>query len=234
MTIVPWDETPELCGLDRTIRVRTMATTLCGWCNTTSHMTRKTKELLTARTTWGNGYVSDAAYTCDNCGRMSVVTWWSSYDPTDNYRSGEPESYDRVTWAPLAGQNRQFPDVPEHIASAASEAFVCHTVGAYRGAGALARAVVEASAKELGVRSGNLNSKIDELHRRGLVRENIKDAAHEVRHLGNDVAHGDFADPTTAEESEEVLGLMEELLDELFQSPARVLRRRTKRLDPGQ
>ena len=51
---------------------------------------------------------------------------------------------------------------------------------------ALARAVVEASAKEKGVTRGSLIAKIDELHEQGLLRGHIK-AAHEVRFGGNEV-----------------------------------------------
>ncbi|MBU5868948.1 DUF4145 domain-containing protein, partial [Vibrio cholerae O1] len=61
-----------------------------------------------------------------------------------------------------------------------------------RGAVILARAVIEATAKDKGITNGNLYAKIDQLHISGLIREHIKEAAHEVRLGGNDVAHGDI------------------------------------------
>lgn len=120
-------------------------------------------------------------------------------------------------------------DVPAHIAGAAEEAHLDLAHGAYRSAGAMARAVVEATAKEMGVTSGSLRSKIDELRKRDLLRAAIAEAAHEVRHLGNEMAHGDFVTPVSAEEAAEALALMDEVLDEVFQSPARVKRVREAR-----
>ena len=76
----------------------------------------------------------------------------------------------------------------------------------------------------------------------------MKEAAHEVRHWGNDVAHGDFDVPqepatdednreaaeemtaaVTREEAEEILVLMDDLFAELFQGPARTKRAREAR-----
>jgi len=68
------------------------------------------------------------------------------------------------------------------------------------------------------------------MERRNLLRPHIKDAAHEVRHLGNEMAHGDFIDPVDKEEAEAVLGLMDEILNEVYQSPAKVERQRAARL----
>ena len=64
----------------------------------------------------------------------------------------------RDAW-PTSSLGKTFPDVPTHIASAADEAHRCASIGAFRGAIALARAVVEATAKDKGVKSGNLMPK---------------------------------------------------------------------------
>ena len=72
---------------------------------------------------------------------------------------------------------------------------------ANRGAVALARAVVEATAKAKGVTSGTLVRKIDKLAEERLIRLAVADQAHEIRHLGNDVAHGDLADLVSKEDS---------------------------------
>jgi hypothetical protein len=94
----------------------------------------------------------------------------------------------------------------------------------------LARAVVEATAKEKKIAGANLAAKIDEMRTTGLIREDVKEAAHEVRHFGNGMAHGDFIDPVSPDEAEEALVLMSEVLDEMFQAPARVDRVRQARL----
>jgi hypothetical protein len=89
--------------------------------------------------------------------------------------------------------------------------------------------VVEASAKEQGHSQGNLATKIDALAEAGQIREATRASAHEIRLVGNEVAHGDLASDISAEESEEVLVLMDEILVELFQSQARRERARAAR-----
>ncbi|SNB59720.1 protein of unknown function [Streptomyces sp. PgraA7] len=97
---------------------------------------------------------------------------------------------------------------------------------------ALARAVVEATAKDRGIKTGTLEKKIDKLFEQQLIREYVRDAAHEVRFGGNEVAHGDLvAEPMDNVTAAEILGLMDEILDEVFQSPARVRRRKAQRLE---
>jgi hypothetical protein len=119
--------------------------------------------------------------------------------------------------------------VPAHIADAATEATLCLSAGAYRAVGSLARAVIEATSKDRGAEGTNLEKRIEALHAAGEVRRHTKDQAHEVRHFGNEMAHGDFIDPVTKEEAEEVIVLMAEVLDEVYQSPARLARRRQAR-----
>lgn len=63
--------------------------------------------------------------------------------------------------------------------------------------------------------------RLEELH---LIRSAVKEQAHEIRHLGNGAAQGDLEHSVTAEESEEVLTLMGEVLNEVWQAPARAAR----------
>lgn len=207
-----------------------MATITCGWCNTTCHTTPTGAVAVTRLMTYGDDqYIADASYTCDGCGRLSVVSWETSYDPNDarwkSYgRSGEPEDYERAVWHPANGTQMRFPDVPEEIASAAAEAWTCHAACADRGAVALARAVVESTAKAKGIIDSGIASKIDKMAEQGLIRPAVAAQAHEIRHMGNGAAHGDLGDPVTAEDSEEVLHLMGEVLNEVWQSPAKAAR----------
>ncbi|MGK5674085.1 DUF4145 domain-containing protein [Micromonospora sp. URMC 106] len=132
------------------------------------------------------------------------------------------------TWPETVG-GKSFPDVPAQIAEAADEAHRCFSIKAHRAAVLLARSVIEATAKEKGITKGTLLAKIDELHKQSFIREHIRDGAHEVRHLGNDMAHGDFVESVDSGDVELVLTLMGEVLEEVFQSPARVERARQKR-----
>jgi hypothetical protein len=94
----------------------------------------------------------------------------------------------------------------------------------------LARSVVEATAKDKGVTTGNLVSKIDQMYESRLIREDVCDGAHELRYVGDDMAHGDFAELISKADAELMLTLMDETLQEVYQSPARVRRRREARL----
>lgn len=161
---------------------------------------------------------------CLACERLSVCVWFVAYDDTRGmsatYKLG-PREGEETLWIPLEGFQTDFPDVPEEIAKAATEAWRCHSAGSHRGAVMLARALVEATAKAKGIASGSLADKIDELAKNGLIRAAVADQAHEIRHLGNSTAHGDLGDPVSKEDADEVLNLMGEVLNEVFQSPAR-------------
>jgi hypothetical protein len=131
---------------------------------------------------------------------------------------------------PRAAMGKDFPDVPEQLAATASEAHACLSIGAARGAVALARAVTEALAKDNGQTKGSLMDKIDALATAGTISNAMKDAAHEVRFAGNEVAHGDLVDqPLSAEDAEEVVALMDAILLRVYQEPAQVARVRERR-----
>lgn len=165
-----------------------------------------------------------ASYACDECGWLQVAGAVLGTTPRNMNVAGQIDSAENLVWHPSVGVSPPFEDVPPHIGDAATEAHRCYSIQAYRGATSLARAVIEASAKDKGITKGQLHAKIEALENSGHIRAHIRDAAHEVRHLGNEVAHGDFVDPIEAEEAEEALALMGEVLQEVFQSPARVAR----------
>lgn len=176
-----------------------------------------------------------AAYLCPNCYRLNVASeFMGGY--SDGFEAAPMESAnsyawrDHVQWLPKLGETRDFPDVPESIAAAATEATLCLSMGAYRAVGALARAVIEATAKDKTAEGRNLESRIDALAKAGHIRPHTQAQAHEIRHFGNDMAHGDFAEPTTMEEATEVLELMSEVLNEVYQSPAKLAKVRDARL----
>jgi hypothetical protein len=125
---------------------------------------------------------------------------------------------------------KSFPDVPPEIATAASEAYRCRVVlNANRAAVLMARSVIEATAKDKGIKTGALIDKIDKMRDLQLIRPHLRDGAHEVRHLGNDMAHGDFVQAVSPEDTNLVLTLMAEVLDDVYQSPARVAKAQAAR-----
>jgi hypothetical protein len=210
-----------------------MASTVCGWCGRFSNLSfvpgSATAIEVDPQT---DTYFIMAAFTCNHCNRLVVAADEDrgplGYDEVLYHFNHVDDS--RIDWLPRRGIRRTFDDVPVHIAQAASEAYECLSIRANRAAIALARAVIEATAKDKGIVAGNLRAKIDEMQIRGLIRAHISDAAHEVRYLGNEMAHGDFVEPVAAEDCELALTLMSEVLVEVFQSPARVERAKRARL----
>ena len=174
----------------------------------------------------GQRFVYSHAFACDSCGLFTVVAWRGSEYHT------EPEYFNDPEWYPQPVSRKEFPDVPEHIATAGSEAHACLGIGADRAACALARAVVEATAKDKKITKGLLHAKIDALFAGHFISEYLRDAAHQIRLFGNDVAHGDFADPVQRPEAELVVELMDEILAGVYQSPAKVGRLRAAREKP--
>jgi hypothetical protein len=57
-----------------------------------------------------------------------------------------------------------------------------------------------------------------------LIRPHIKAVADGVRDYGNEMAHGDFADPVADADSALIIELMGEILQEVYQSPAQLTR----------
>lgn len=181
----------------------------------------------------GTNVAAQATFSCSHCGMLSIAT----LPFRSASESGTPESdtwwanqNGQIRWTPETIGGREYPDVPAHVSSAADEAHRCYSIGAFRAAILLARAVVEATAKDNGVTKGLLAAKIDAMHDGGIIRSFTKDAAHELRYLGNDMAHGDFVETVDDDDASAVLAVMAEILNEVYQGPARVAAMRSKRL----
>ena len=107
-------------------------------------------------------------------------------------------------------ESRRYPDVPSHIGDAATEAFECQSSEHYRGAILLARAVIEATAKDRGFNTGTLHNKIELMATGGGYGTSSRTPHMESGQLGrrvsqNGTAHGDFVDPVSVEESRLVI-----------------------------
>lgn len=216
-----------------------MAAITCPYCRSISHMTYRVDSAFRVST---DPPVATAAFTCDECRRMLSATVSiklsdinaSQRDSASVLAPRVLAGLDDADWEPKRVVGKVILDIPQHIAEPADEAYKCESIGAHRASILLARSVIEASAKEKGVTKGNLASKIDELAKQGHVRGLIADAAHEIRHVGNDMAHGDFATtPISQNDAQETLDFMEDFLRELFELPTRVARRRERRTTNG-
>lgn len=211
----------------RTRHNRQMISTTCGHCERLSHFTNRWGQ------TDGSAETAQLASTCDNCGMLTI--FWArglkSVGTTIDATSAAHSLRNAVDaeWAPRVGYAPSVDDVPDHIARAAREAHASASVGNHMAAILMARTVVEATAKAKGITTGNLAGKINELSAQQFIRPAIAEQAHEVRFAGNDMAHGDIDVAPTAIDAEEILALMSEVLQEVFQGPARLERIRAKR-----
>ncbi|MFD2796493.1 DUF4145 domain-containing protein [Promicromonospora vindobonensis] len=202
-----------------------MTSTVCGWCGVHSNMTPHGPEVVDNAIAVDYQRVN-AAFVCDYCRHLCVGSWMRN---VDFERSGSWPEDSRIKWSPPHSERHTFPDVPKPIGAAATEAWLCFSEGALRGALAVARAVIEASAKHEGVTVKGIATKIEKLAELGKIRPHIKEVAHEIREYGNEIAHGDLDAEYTQEDTRLVLVLMNEVLDDLFQSPARLEQARAAR-----
>lgn len=194
---------------------------LCPHCGIMAHFTDVWSDsfLVNEFTVSVGDLVARSCWVCDNCDYP--VCGVDLHSVNDD----EPP----ILW-PKAVTYRTYGDVPEAIASAASEAHQALSAKAPRAAVAMARAVVEATAKDKGITSGNLQSKIERLQADEHISEAMKEAAHEIRFAGNEVAHGDLVEePISLEEATEVVELMDAILERVYQEPAKVARVRASR-----
>ncbi|PPH83449.1 hypothetical protein C5C50_05290 [Rathayibacter sp. AY1D9] len=209
-----------------------MASTLCPYCSKYSHVTPRWGRIS------GNATQLRFAATCDNCSGLVIGMGVD----TNNGLAAVDDTVDMsyitraiakvetaLAWLPLAAEAPEIEDVPVAIARAAKEAYTSVSIGNYMAAILMARTVIEATAKASGITSGDLSKKINALRDKQLIRPSIADQAHEVRYFGNDMAHGDIEDAPDQLDAEEILALMGQVLNEVFQGPALMLRIRARR-----
>ncbi|MEV7875565.1 DUF4145 domain-containing protein [Microbacterium sp. NPDC089188] len=128
-------------------------------------------------------------------------------------------------WIPTEPVGKDYPDLPSHISGPADEAHRCQSIGAHRASILMARGVIEAAAKDQGVTKGRLYEKIEALVAKNVLRPLVGEAAHAVRHIANDQAHGDFSvSIVDNEDSAGALALMDEVIDEVYGRSARLSR----------
>lgn len=215
-----------------------MAAWKCGWCGERASMTPVGDGVAVSRGPaapnslaeyMGSRHEADLYCTmrCANCAALSIArndfelpsdrTGGTLDKTTEYWRHLNPDD-----WAPKWVEGQDFDYAPDHIESAASEAYKCLSVGAYMSAILMARTAIEAAAKDKGVTKGNLSSKIDELASAGLIREPIKEAAHKVRLFGNDMAHGDITVEVTHNDAEQNLRVLNFILQDLYELDVRM------------
>lgn len=201
----------------------------CGWCGTIAHMS-PAGQVVIHHDIHAGQKVACGPFKCAKCGRMSIGVHLSPGRNVGTYGMDTWHYDPPHIWSPTYVEGQDFEDVPEHIAVAAGEAYKSSSIGNDMSAILMARTVIEATAKDRGITSGSLAAKIDAMEAAGLIRAHVRESAHEVRHFGNDMAHGDITVQVEVEDVAEVLALMNEILNEVYQGPARLEKVRARRL----
>jgi len=167
---------------------------------------------------------------CINIGTVPIREDFDGYVRPETAQEVMAASDASLSWTPARHSAPSYQYVPEAIANVAEEAHICHSVKAYRAAVILARAVIEATAKDKGIAEIKpLEWKIQKLREQDIVRDYVEEAAHEIRHLGNDMAHGDFGHSIQQHDSLEILEFTEIVLTEVYEGPGRARARREAR-----
>ncbi|MFT8592442.1 MAG: DUF4145 domain-containing protein [Bifidobacterium sp.] len=172
---------------------------------------------------------------CDSCGYPNVILADRVNNQTGSLTSNE-EAFTRYSkysknesWLPEKSKWKEYEDVPNNIASAASEAYACFSINANRAAVLLARTTVQAIAKDKGIHTNNLYGDIEKMADDNIITSQLKDEAHEIRFLGNDMAHGDLGTPVDENDASDILGFLDTLLDYVYQQPIAIQKRRELR-----
>jgi len=146
---------------------------------------------------------------------------------------GRSAVYEGIHWWPLPGLSDLDPDVPPEISSAYSEGTRALSVKAARAAvvmfrGMLAQVVAD---KGSAVAQGKntLYAKLEQMSQDGSLHPSLVDWASEIRLIGNAAAHPDALDPVSDEEATGLARLCRQLLNVVYEVPARIARNRAAR-----
>lgn len=162
-------------------------------------------------------------YTCANCGYPNIAELRRPVGPSDSLNLDKP-----IRWLPIEPVGKEYPDVPDTIASIASEVHKCLQIGAYRAAVTLSRTALEGivAEQENGTSSSKLlYQRIQKLADSGKLKSRTADAATAIRLCGNASVHEpmteidrDFADI--------VVAVLDSVIDDLYTNPNLVARAR--------
>lgn len=89
--------------------------------------------------------------------------------------------------------------VPETVRGDFNEALKCWSAGSVKGFACLARRALDNSAIQLGATGKDLWNRLEDLHRRAIITEQIRNVAHGIRAFGKHGAHPTEAEQTHAD-----------------------------------
>lgn len=141
--------------------------------------------------------------------------------------------FEGIHWWPLPGSSDLDPEIPAAISSAYSEGTRALSVRASRAAvvmfrGMLAQVVVDQGSATAQSKN-TLYLKLEQMSQDGSLHPSLVDWAREIRIIGNAAAHPDALDPVSDEEAADLARLCRQLLNVLYEVPARIARNRAAR-----
>lgn len=157
-----------------------------------------------------------AMYACprSECGMATMATF------ALGLYHGSVDRVERVEVIPR-GQAQPMEDLPDEVAEDRREAWPCFFGGDRRAAVIMARAAVQRAVRTLDATGTNLEAEINDLRSTGVITEELRKWAHEVRFAGNDAAHPDTLGKVTEGDAAESLEFMDEFLRHTIAMPAR-------------
>ncbi|WP_175558485.1 DUF4145 domain-containing protein [Arthrobacter sp. ok362] len=166
-----------------------------------------------------------SAFACAACGLISLGAT-DLIPGMPAYGSKVSESMAEHFWGQV-GVDRWLPgntgpmiqNLPPAVEIASADAYRSYKAGIYTAAVLMARTTIEATAKDHKITGGNLVEKIKKMLEEGLILESTKRAADAIRHLGNDMAHGDLSVSVGQDMARDVVELMQLILREVYELP---------------
>lgn len=180
----------------------------------------------------------DSIY-CPNCKKHTKFTGRVNYTPPRSnnflYEIGECNACDffllikRLNGLIVKIYPNPLPEpvdekIPEAIRKDFEEANLCYSVNAYRAAAVMARRALQSICLDKGANEKDyLYQQIDWLFSQGIITKDLKDWAHEVRHVGNDGAHPKKPEedtPVASEDAKDILDLLKQFSQVLYVAPS--------------
>jgi hypothetical protein len=151
--------------------------------------------------------------------------------------NGKPDVFEGIHWWPLAGEQDLDPDIPPEVGSAYSEGIRALSVKAARAAivmfrGMLAQVVADKGSAAAKAKY-SLYDKLVQMSQDGSLHPSLVEWAREIRVIGNAAAHPEALAPVSDEEAADLARLCRQLLEFMYEVPARIARNRAARGKPG-
>lgn len=147
--------------------------------------------------------------------------------------NGQAAVYEGIHWWPLPGLGDLDPDIPPQVGTAYSEGIRALSVKAARAAVVMFRGMLAQVVSDKGSAAAQakhtLYDKLEQMSQDGSLHPSLVEWAREIRLIGNAAAHPDALDPVSDDEAADLARLCRQLLNVIYEVPARIARNRAAR-----